>query len=71
MSGRGPDTNLETYDAPEVAAHYAALDYLTPCERMLLAAYTPQGDAILDLGVSGGRTTAYLTSRASPTVIGT
>jgi len=65
MSGRSPDTNLKTYDAPEVAAHYAALDYLTPCERMLFDAYIPRGSAILDLGVGGGRTTAYLASRAS------
>jgi SAM-dependent methyltransferase len=65
MPGRSPDTNLETYDAPEVVAHYAALDYLTPCERMLFEAYIPRGSAILDLGVGGGRTTPYLASRAS------
>src|SRR3974390_942435 len=58
-------TNLETYDAPAVVAHYAALNYLTPCERLLFDTYVPAGIAILDLGVGGGRTTAYLARRAS------
>jgi SAM-dependent methyltransferase len=65
MTGRSADTNLQTYDAPEVAAHYAALDYLTPCERVLFETYIPRGSAILDLGVGGGRTTSYLANRAS------
>jgi SAM-dependent methyltransferase len=65
MTRRSAATNLETYDAAEVAAHYAALDYLTPCERVLFETYIPTGSAILDLGVGGGRTTSYLASRAS------
>jgi len=65
MTGRSAATNLQTYDAAEVAAHYAALDYLTPCERALFEAYIPKGSAILDLGVGGGRTTSYLAERAS------
>ena len=65
MTGRSADTNLQTYEAPEVAAYYAALDYLTPCERLLFEAYIPPGSAILDLGVGGGRTSSYLASRAS------
>jgi SAM-dependent methyltransferase len=32
---------------------------------MLFETYIPQGSAILDLGVGGGRTTAYLANRAS------
>jgi ubiquinone/menaquinone biosynthesis C-methylase UbiE len=64
MTGRSTATNLQTYDAPEVAAHYATLDYLTPCERVLFEAYIPEGSAILDLGVGGGRTTPYLANRA-------
>jgi ubiquinone/menaquinone biosynthesis C-methylase UbiE len=59
------DPNLHIYDAPEVAAHYAALEYLTPCEKALFDAYLKQGDAILDLGVGGGRTAAYLSRLAS------
>lgn len=65
LTGRSTVTNLQTYDAPEVAAHYAALDYLTPCERVLFETYVRSGSAILDLGVGGGRTTAYLANRAS------
>jgi len=64
MTGRSTETNLQAYDAPEVAAHYAALDYLTPCERLLFETYIPAGSAVLDLGVGGGRTTSYLASRA-------
>jgi SAM-dependent methyltransferase len=65
MTRLSADANLKTYDAPEVAAHYAALDYLTPCERMLFETYIPPRSAVLDLGVGGGRTTAYLANRAS------
>ena len=58
-------TNLHVYNRPDVAAHYAALAYLTPCERRLFETYVPPGTAVLDLGVGGGRTTAYLSARAS------
>src|SRR5262249_13250127 len=57
--------NLQTYQAQQVADHYAALDYLTPCERLLFENYIPQGGEILDLGVGGGRTTKFLSDRAS------
>jgi SAM-dependent methyltransferase len=60
-----PDPNILTYNAPAVAEYYAALNYLTPCEQVLFAAYLRPGMAILDLGVGGGRTTAYLSSIAS------
>jgi len=59
------ESNLRVYDAPDVAAHYAGLDYLTPCERLLFQTYIPPGSAVLDLGVGGGRTTPLLASRAS------
>ena len=65
MTGLSAETNLQTYDAPEVAAHYASLSYLTACERMLFETYIPPGSRILDLGVGGGRTTPYLAKRAS------
>jgi ubiquinone/menaquinone biosynthesis C-methylase UbiE len=45
--------------------HYAALNYLTPCERLLFSTYLRPGIAILDLGVGGGRTTPYLSSIAA------
>jgi SAM-dependent methyltransferase len=65
MPGSNVDTNLRTYGADDVAAHYASLDYLTACEQLLFASYIRTGSAILDLGVGGGRTTPYLASRAS------
>jgi SAM-dependent methyltransferase len=64
MMERSGDPNLQIYNAPQVAAHYAALDYLTPCERLLFQTYIPAESDVLDLGVGGGRTTAYLAQRA-------
>jgi SAM-dependent methyltransferase len=57
--------NLEIYNRKEVADQYAAMDYLTPCEKSLFDEFIKPGSAILDLGVGGGRTTPYLFSRAS------
>lgn len=57
--------NLSVYRAPQVVAHYAGQDYLTPCERLLFDTYLKPGTALLDLGVGGGRTAGYLSSIAS------
>jgi SAM-dependent methyltransferase len=57
--------NLQIYRDPEVVSHYAALEYLTPCEKFIFDTYLVQGMAILDLGVGGGRTTPYLSQKAS------
>lgn len=57
--------NLRAYNAPEVASHYASLNYLTPCEQLLFRTYLRPGMSILDLGVGGGRTTKYLSTIAS------
>src|SRR5260221_9339142 len=59
------DPNLHVYNTPEVAAHYASLDYLSPCEKALFDEFLKQEDAILDLGVGGGRTTPHLSRLAS------
>jgi ubiquinone/menaquinone biosynthesis C-methylase UbiE len=59
------DPNLQVYNAHEVAAHYAGLDYLSPCEILLFENFLRSGMAILDLGVGGGRTTPYLSGIAS------
>jgi SAM-dependent methyltransferase len=65
MAGRSTETNLKVYGAPQVVSYYASLDYITPCERLLFDSYIKPGSGILDLGVGGGRTTAYLAGRAS------
>ena len=64
MTGVISENNLRVYDAPQVAAHYASLTYLTPCEQLLFETYIPAGAWVLDLGVGGGRTTPYLSKRA-------
>jgi ubiquinone/menaquinone biosynthesis C-methylase UbiE len=57
--------NLQVYSKPAVALHYASLDYLTACERHLFESHLTPGMAILDMGVGGGRTTPYLSQKAS------
>lgn len=57
--------NLEIYNAPDVTNYYAGLTYLSPCERLLFETYIPSNAEILDLGVGGGRTTAFLSGKAS------
>src|SRR5580704_19256322 len=59
-----PDPNIYTYNSPEIASYYAALNYLTACERLLFDKYLRPGMDILDLGVGGGRLTPHLSSIA-------
>ena len=35
--------NLRTYGIPQVASYYAALNYLTPCEKLLFQSYIKPG----------------------------
>ena len=67
QSARGETraANLQAYRDPQVVSHYAELEYLTACERLLFDTYLKAGMAILDLGVGGGRTTPYLSRKAS------
>ncbi|MGA9814533.1 MAG: methyltransferase domain-containing protein [Terriglobales bacterium] len=57
--------NLHAYRDPQVVSHYAALEYLTACERVLFDTYIKPGMAILDIGVGGGRTAPYLSEKAA------
>ncbi len=59
------DTNLATYERPDVVAFYDGLAELQPCEERVFSEYIPRGRRILDLGVGGGRTTPRLSSNAS------
>ena len=56
--------NLRVYSAPEVVDHYVRAEGLFPAERYLFAKYIPAHSDVLDVGVGGGRTTAYLSARA-------
>ena len=58
------DVNLHLVQDPAIVREYARLDYLTPCERLLIETYVAPGAAVLDLGVGGGRTTPHLLVRA-------
>jgi len=59
------NNNLQIYNSTEIAAHYAGLSQITPCEHLLFQKYVPNGAVVLDLGVGGGRTTPYLSTRSS------
>src|SRR5438132_1573850 len=58
------DSNLAIYSR-HVAAHYAALDSLTPCEQFVFNTYLHNGISVFDLGVGGGRSTPYLSAFAT------
>lgn len=61
---KGGEANLHLVRHPKIVREYARLEYLTPCERLLIETYVAAGTAVLDLGVGGGRTTPYLLARA-------
>lgn len=65
MASADDAMNLSVYRSPDVVAHYAGLEYLTSCERLLFDDYLRPGTTLLDLGVGGGRTTPYLSGIAS------
>jgi SAM-dependent methyltransferase len=54
------DDNLVRYKASSVVSHYAAATELQPAERELFDKHLRPNISILDIGVGGGRTTAYL-----------
>jgi ubiquinone/menaquinone biosynthesis C-methylase UbiE len=57
--------NWAAYRSSEVVNHYVALKALSPCERHVFNSYVTPGMAVLDLGVGAGRTTPFLSRKAS------
>jgi ubiquinone/menaquinone biosynthesis C-methylase UbiE len=55
--------NLENYNNADVVNWYATYEGLTPDETYLFGKYVQKDDAILDIGVGGGRTTPFLAAR--------
>lgn len=58
------DPNLDLYKKADVVAHYERAEGLVPPERHVFSRYVRDGMDILDIGVGGGRTTAFLAPRA-------
>jgi len=59
------DINLARYSDPEVVKHYVGVEGLQRSEAYLFDKYIPSGAAVLDIGVGGGRTTPFLSAKAS------
>ena len=57
-------SNIEFYSSPEMVDYYARKEGVTACERYAFDKCARPGDAILDIGVGGGRTTGYLAANA-------
>jgi SAM-dependent methyltransferase len=58
------DQNLHAYSSPQAVEKYSIPNELTACESYLFDKYVDRDQAILDLGVGGGRTTAHLAPQA-------
>lgn len=57
--------NLNVYNASDVVSYYASMSFISPCEEMLFTRYIRAGASVLDMGVGGGRTTAYVAAMAA------
>jgi SAM-dependent methyltransferase len=58
------DPNLDLYNRADVVAFYDRSAGLMPPEKHVFARYIPAGLDVLDIGVGGGRTTAFLAPTA-------
>lgn len=58
------DPNLNLYNKADVVAFYARAAELMPPERHVFSHHLKDGMDVLDVGVGGGRTTAFLAPRA-------
>jgi len=59
------DRSLDVYNSAEVSQFYVNRHGLWPCESYTFEKYIQAGASILDVGVGGGRTTPYLSVKAS------
>lgn len=57
--------NLDTYNDQLVVNWYKALTGLTPVEKQVFGNYAPLLGNVLDIGIGGGRTTAYLLDKCT------
>jgi SAM-dependent methyltransferase len=60
-----PEHNREVFNRPDVVNEYAMHEALQPAEALAFERYVAAGVAVLDVGVGAGRTTPYLSSKAS------
>lgn len=61
------DSNLNTYNSPEVISWYANLNEITPVEKYLFDSNKDllSKASVLDIGIGGGRTTSYLIDKCT------
>lgn len=58
------DFNLLSYSQPDAVRGYAEASKLSKCEAYLFEKYINRTDAILDVGVGGGRTSEFIAGKA-------
>lgn len=59
------DTNISRYNDPTVVGYYEKQSDVFECERVLFERFVMPESKVLDIGVGGGRTTAWLAGRAA------
>ena len=67
MHSKASNPNYEVYNRPDVVKNYAEAEGLEVCEAYAFDKYIHTGEAILDLGVGGGRTTPTWSQRPANT----